>query len=220
MIELDLALLARRLGERGVIVAPDVLQMALPAAWAHYDERVHAGLGHPWRELMTVLLTGAGVEGARDHAEWLWTEQPTCNLWRSPIDDMVELAQELAAGGATLAVLSNSEGRLAELLAEVGADRPFRAIIDSGRVGFEKPDPRIFAHTLATLGALGAGHAPGSPPPIHIGDSWAADVVGARGVGWRAIWFGRNATPIDDPDIAIAHDAAGVRAAIARWSEP
>ena len=140
---------------------------------------------------------------------WLWSEQPTANLWRKPIPAMVDLARELAARGAHVGVLSNSEGRLAELLEEIGMATIFGVIVDSGRVGMEKPDPRIFAHTLAALGAEGQG--------IHIGDSWAADVMGARGAGWRAIWYGPKVTPVDDPEIAVARDASEVRAVLTRW---
>lgn len=191
-------------------VAPGALGAAAPAAWARYDERTAAGSGHPWRELMATLLEGAGVRPTAAHVEWLWSEQPRANLWRRPIPAMVALARELAAGGARLAVLSNSEGRLAELLAEVGIADPFAAIIDSGRIGIEKPDRRIFDHTLAAIGATGA-------QPIHIGDSWAADVVGALDAGWRAIWYGRGVHAVDDPRVASARDPAEVRAALAHW---
>jgi putative hydrolase of the HAD superfamily len=54
-------------------------------------------------------------------------------------------------------------------------------------------------------------------PGIHIGDSWPADVAGALGAGWRAIWFGWRATPVDDPRVAVAHDAAEVRAVLDGW---
>jgi FMN phosphatase YigB (HAD superfamily) len=162
LVELDLDFLSMRLGERGLAVPVSALQVAAPASWKRYDELVDGGTGHPWRALMTTLLAGAGLD--RDlpaTVEWLWTEQPRHNLWRRPIPEMVALARELAARGVVIAVLSNSEGRLAELLAEVGIADPFRAIIDSGRVGIEKPDPKIFAHTLAAIGATEA---------VHIGD--------------------------------------------------
>jgi putative hydrolase of the HAD superfamily len=122
---------------------------------------------------------------------------------------MVDLARELVGHGAIVAVLSNSEGKLAELLADIGIADLFATIVDSGKVGIEKPDPRIFAHTLAAVGAPG--------PAIHIGDSWAADIVGARGVGWRAIWFGPKTSVVDDPQVASARDAPSARAALKRW---
>ncbi|MBA3454374.1 MAG: HAD family hydrolase [Deltaproteobacteria bacterium] len=207
LVELDLDFLGRRLAERGLEVAPDALSAAAPAAWRRYDELVAAGTGHPWRALMTTLLQGAGVREVDPTVEWLWSEQPRVNLWRKPITEMVDLARELARTGACVAVLSNSEGRLAELLQEISIADPFTVIVDSGRLGIEKPDRRIFDHMLAALGIAGAD-------PIHIGDSWAADIVGARDAGWRSIWYGRGVTPTNDPRIASAPDPAAVRAAL------
>jgi HAD superfamily hydrolase (TIGR01549 family) len=204
VIDLDLAFLARRLAERGVAAAA-------PAAWRHYDALVDPAGGHPWRALMAALLAGAGVVPDRIDplVDWLWDEQPRANLWRAQIPGMVALARDLTGRGVRVAILSNSEGRLAELLAEIGIADAFAAIIDSGRVGIEKPDRRIFDHALAVLGA--------TRPGIHIGDSWPADIAGALGAGWRAIWFGRRAAPVDDPRVAVAHDAAEVRAVLDRW---
>jgi len=179
LVELDLDFLARRLGERGVSVAAAALEAAAPAAWRAYDALVAAGNGHPWKPLMTALLEGAGVAGADPHVDWLWTEQPLHNLWRRPIAPMVALARLLAAAGVTVGVLSNSEGRIAELLAEIGIADPFTA--------------------------------------IHIGDAWGADITGALGAGWRAIWFGPRVVPTDDPRVAIARDADEVDAALRRW---
>lgn len=207
LVELDLDFLSRRLSERGQEVAAGALEAAAPAAWRRYDELVVAGAGHPWRALMASLLEGAGAREIEPTVEWLWAEQPRRNLWRKPITEMVDLARELADRGARLAVLSNSEGRLAELLQEISIADPFAVIVDSGRLGFEKPDRRIFEHTLAALGVTAAD-------PIHIGDSWAADIVGAREVGWRSIWYGRGVTPTGDPRIASAINATAVRAAL------
>jgi HAD superfamily hydrolase (TIGR01549 family) len=211
VIDLDVEFLARRLAERGVRVAPSALAAAAPAAWRRYDELVDPANGHPWHELVGTLLRGAGVDDARvaPIVEWLWGEQPRANLWRATIPEMVALARELGERGVRVAVLSNSEGRLLELLGEIGIADAFDAVIDSGRVGIEKPDRRIFDHALEALGAVGPG--------VHIGDSWPADVVGALGAGWRAIWFGRRATVVDDPRVRIARDAAEVRAILDDW---
>jgi FMN hydrolase / 5-amino-6-(5-phospho-D-ribitylamino)uracil phosphatase len=211
VIDLDLAFLARRLAERGVSVEIPALAAAAPAAWQRYDALVDPAGGHPWRALMTALLGGAGIAAERlgSLVDWLWDEQPRANLWRAQIPGMVALARELGARGVRVAILSNSEGRLAELLAEIGIADAFAAIIDSGRVGIEKPDRRIFDHALAELGV--------GRPGIHIGDSWPADVAGAIGAGWRAIWFGRRATAVDDARVAIARDADEVRAVLDRW---
>lgn len=211
LAELDLDFLCLRLGERGVSVPVAALEAAAPAAWALYDRLVETGHSHPWQALMDALLAGAGVVADRPAlVDWLWSEQPRKNLWRKPIASMVALARELAARGIRLGIVSNSEGRLAELLAEIAIADPFATIVDSGRFGIAKPDRRIFDHALAELGATGA-------PALHIGDSWAADVQGALGAGWDAVWYGRTAEPVDDPRVATARDPAEARIAIERW---
>jgi HAD superfamily hydrolase (TIGR01549 family) len=209
LVELDLDFLASRLAERGLAIEATRLGSAAPAAWAVYDRLVAEGRGHPWQALMHELLTGAGLVDPAPHVQWLWEQQPRANLWRKPIPAMLDLARELADHGAIVAILSNSEGKLAELFTDIGIADLFVTIVDSGKIGIEKPDPRIFAHALAAVGAPG--------PAIHIGDSWAADIVGARGVGWRAIWFGPKTSPVDDPQISAARDATEARAALTRW---
>ena len=52
---------------------------------------------------------------------------------------------------------------------------------------------------------------------VVIGDSWSADVVGATGAGWRAIYYpSRAATPpvFDDPRIRVACTADEARAVL------
>jgi HAD superfamily hydrolase (TIGR01509 family) len=65
------------------------------------------------------------------------------------------------------------------------------AVVVSQRVGTIKPHPAIFAAAREALG---------SPPPdriLHVGDDWTADVVGAKGAGWRAAWLADR--PNDSP---------------------
>lgn len=220
LVELDTAMLVRRLAERGVAMTEGALAAAQPAAWRRYDEVMKDG-GHerPWQVFMATLLGGAGVDDdpAVVLARWLWDEQPAQNLWRQPIPGMFELARELAALGVPVAILSNSEGKLAELIDEIGWSAPFTAIVDSGRLGVAKPEPAIFLHTAAALGVAPA-------EVVHIGDAYNADIVGGRAVGMRTIWFGpvavAAAATLDDDGIATAADAAGVRAILARWGLP
>jgi HAD superfamily hydrolase (TIGR01509 family) len=218
LIELDTAMLAARLGERGVATTATALAAAQPAAWQRYEQLVTAG-GHdqPWQVFMAALIvgaTGVAADRAAALAAWLWTEQPRRNLWRRPVPGMIELVRELRAAGLAVGVLSNSEGRLAALFAEIGWGDEFAAVIDSGVVGVAKPDPQIFALTLAALGGAPA-------TAVHVGDSRSADIDGARACGWRAIWFGAAAVAHGagaDPGVAVAADAAGVRAALAAWA--
>jgi FMN hydrolase / 5-amino-6-(5-phospho-D-ribitylamino)uracil phosphatase len=190
LIDLDVDMLAARLAEQGALVSAAALAAAAPQAWQQYDAAVSGGAGHPWRVLMAALLAHAGLDDVAQRTaivEWLWHEQPQHNLWRRKIPGMFELAAALRRAGVAVAVLSNSEGRLAELFAEQGWAEDFAVITDSGRLGIEKPDPRIFHATLSHLGVAPAA-------AVHVGDSWPADVEGALGAGLRAIWFGRHAT--------------------------
>ncbi|MBA2380789.1 MAG: HAD family hydrolase [Chloroflexi bacterium] len=79
-----------------------------------------------------------------------------------------------------------------------------RAIVVSQRVGTIKPRPAIFEAARLALG---------SPEPsaiLHVGDDWAADVVGAHDAGWRTAWI--SSRPDDSPlpsgerDSSIAAD--------------
>jgi putative hydrolase of the HAD superfamily len=213
LVELDTAMLARRLGERGVNVAAGELDAASPAAWCRYDAVVGRAAA-PWKVFMDALLEGAGVAAGRAALiDWLWDEQPRANLWRRPVAGMIEVVDALRATGVAVGVLSNSEGRLAELFDEIGWRGRFDTVVDSGREGVEKPDRRIFERAAARLGAA-------LPELVHVGDSRPADIDGARACGARAIWFGRVAHAIDDPSVRIAHDAAGVRAALSDFGAP
>jgi len=210
LCDLDTAMLSRRLAERGLDVPAERLEASAPEAWSAYDAAIHAGYGgHPWKLLMTRLLSLAGAEGdpAREAVDWLWTEQPANNLWRRPIEGMIEIVRALRAAEVPVGVVSNSEGRLAELAAEIGWERDFLFVADSGKLGMEKPAPGIFLWAAERLGV---------PPGrvVHVGDSWAADVEGAMNAGMQAIWF-RGKGPRALPEAARrAADAVEVRGAL------
>jgi putative hydrolase of the HAD superfamily len=210
LVELDTAMLAARLGERGVAAAPAALEAALPAAMRLHERAVAAGARHPWKELMAAILDGAGARADAAIVDWLWDEQPRRNLWRRPIAGMRELVAELHGRGVPMAVVSNSEGRLEELLDELGWSRWFVAIADSGRLGVAKPDPGIFAWAIGRLGVAAAD-------AVHVGDSREADVEGALGAGLRAIWFGPAARPIDNARVAVCRDVPALRALLDAW---
>jgi putative hydrolase of the HAD superfamily len=82
------------------------------------------------------------------------------------------------ARGVHVAIVSNSEGMLEPLFAKLGILRHFDAVLDSGKLGVEKPDPRIFEAALARFGV------PASRS-LHLGDTYATDVLGARAAGLR-----------------------------------
>lgn len=65
-----------------------------------------------------------------------------------------------------------------------------RAVI-SEEVGVTKPDPRIFEIALDRLGVA-------AKDAMMVGDSWHADILGARAAGLRAVWFNPRGRPVPD----------------------
>jgi HAD superfamily hydrolase (TIGR01549 family) len=208
LAELDHEFLAERLHERGARLETQQSRRAEQAAWRAYGIAKPRGHAEAWMSMMETLLREGGVDGAREHAAWLWEQQPDKNLWRRPIPGMFELATELRDLGVPVGILSNSEGKLAELVRELGKEELFRTVVDSGRVGLDKPDRRIFELAAARLGGT-------VEQLLHVGDSWEADVLGAIGAGARAIWF-RHIDGRSLPDgVSACCDAAELRARLA-----
>ena len=110
-----------------------------------------------------------------------------------PADPLAaSLLRRLAASGRALGILSNWPlGATIDRYADVAGWRPWlSAIVVSQRVGTVKPQPAIFRHAAAALGLDPASL-------LHVGDDWAADVVGAKRAGWYAAHLlGR---PADSP---------------------
>jgi len=96
-----------------------------------------------------------------------------------------------------LGVVSNFYGNLEAVCADLGLLQHFDVVIDSSRVGVEKPDRRIF---LAALEALQTAAA----DTLFVGDSLARDMGGARALGMPHAWL-RGASArgapccVDDP---------------------
>ncbi len=218
LASLDHRMLAARVAERDVVLDAGRAEQATPGAWQAYNQAKRDGAEgeQAWMSFMRTLLATSGVEATRaeELAAWLFREQPTQNLWRKRVTGMFELAAQLDRADVTVGIVSNSEGRLEELVEELGWRSLFRAIADSGKLGVEKPDPRIFEWVAEALGVR-------PERLVHIGDSWEADVKGALAFGARAIWFdsGTDATPeVPDPErFARCRDAGEVRAALVHW---
>ncbi len=91
---------------------------------------------------------------------------------------------ERLAGRFTLGLLSNWPWAVTiDDFVDHAGWRPWLAtVVVSHRVGTIKPDPRIFRVAEAGLGQSGRAI-------LHVGDDWAADIVGAKGAGWRAAYL-------------------------------
>jgi HAD superfamily hydrolase (TIGR01509 family) len=95
-----------------------------------------------------------------------------------------------------LGIVSNFYGNLEAVCDGAGLASLFAVLVDSHRVGAEKPDPAIFRVALESLGA-----APDTT--VFVGDSLRRDREGARRMGMRFIWMAQGA------EAAVAQASAG-----------
>lgn len=91
-------------------------------------------------------------------------------------------ALDRIASAYSIAVISNSDGRINAVLGRCGICDCFNCITDSGNVGQEKPHPAIFSAALQQMKADPA-------ESLYIGDIYSVDYVGARNAGMQAVLF-------------------------------
>lgn len=101
--------------------------------------------------------------------------------------DVVPALDAMQAAGVRLCVISNFVWNAPDLLHDVGLASHFDELVISSRVGFQKPMEGIFRIALERM-AVEPNKA------MHIGDSYRADVVGARRVGIEAVLMDRSRT--------------------------
>lgn len=120
--------------------------------------------------------------------------------------DVVPAVEAMRHSGLRLGVISNFVWGGPELIHDLALARHFDALTISSRVGFQKPHRAIFDHALAQLKVEPA-------KALHIGDSYAADIQGARRAGIGALLIDRaGADPArlradhEDPDLVVISD--------------
>jgi FMN phosphatase YigB (HAD superfamily) len=146
------------------------------------------GVAEPWdQDAAATWSSPAEVEGALDRYSLAFVEG------LPPVPGVDELLERLVTEGRTLAILSNwplvaTIDRYAEARGWMAS---LAAIVVSQRVGVIKPHPAFFAAARDALGRPDPGAI------LHVGDDWAADVVGASDAAWRTAWISER--PGDSP---------------------
>jgi HAD superfamily hydrolase (TIGR01509 family) len=133
-----------------------------------------------WGGVAATMLARAGVpeRALAEILEVLKAEHVELNLWSRVPEGLTDALGRVRAAGVKVAIVSNSEGTLDKLFERLGIASAFDFVIDSAVVGVEKPDPRIFAIALDRAGVTAAR-------ALHLGDTFATDVLGARRAGLR-----------------------------------
>ena len=195
------AIIVRVAAGVGVDVTPQALVAAERSIAPEIGRRFAAGERHTsslakseafWTWVYDGLLSECGVESSARPAI-----AHKCHVafndfasWRAFVDTapLLEALDRRRADGLHVGVLSNWESWLEPLLVHMGIVSHFDALTVSGEVALEKPDAGIFDHALTAAGLdRSTAHL-----AIHVGDSWSADVSGARGVGIAPVWLDRD----------------------------
>ena len=92
-----------------------------------------------------------------------------------------------------VAVISNADGKIEDVLRRCGIADCFRTVTDSGLIGYEKPHPEIFRQALKSMNAA-------PEQSLYVGDVYSVDYLGATGAGMQAVLM----------DIAGAYPDKGV----------
>ena len=175
------------LARLGVVAAPEDLDRAHYAGAAATDD--FSSDHSVWHAYNLAYARAHGVPDHRlDHArDVLLAEFGLGDVWTREIAGAREAIEVLAARGVGIAIVSNADGTVeAQLrddgICQVGPGRgvPVAAVLDSGVVGVAKPDPAMFRLALDALGTA-------PERTLHVGDTPAADVAGARAAGLHPV---------------------------------
>ncbi len=154
-------------------VQPGRLADAHFRAMSDYADRLETGEGSEFRWWVHRFFELVGVSLNAEMADAFGGGM---HMWNHPIPGARETVLDLLVRGYRVAVVSNSDGTVAEELDLAGFGGLFETVIDSTTVGVSKPDPAIFHLALGQLGV-----SPGRT--WYVGDSHYHDIGGARAAG-------------------------------------
>jgi putative hydrolase of the HAD superfamily len=190
--------LVDELGARGVVVGEDAARAAMLAEMAYY--RAHHDEASDWPSLRDLRRRCAAVV-----QESLGTALPLADVQDAllaavrfrPYPEVPEALWRLRADGARLAVVSNWDVSLHDVLERTRLRPLVDAVVISAELGVAKPDPAIFHAALERLDAT-------ADDALHVGDSMEHDVAGARAAGVEAVLVARDGASVPEGVRAVA----------------
>ncbi len=184
----------------GVVVDPEIVEIrfrnvfnargGLAALGEHSSEEAERKW---WRE--TVLSVFKGFQTPKpfeDFFKALYVRFSSKEPWQL-FPDVLGTLKKLRGMNKELAVVSNWDSRLFNVLKELGIHSYFRTVIISAKAGATKPHAAIFNQLKREL-SLEAGQI------LHVGDDYECDVEGAQAAGLRSIHLNRNTGYRSDQD--------------------
>jgi putative hydrolase of the HAD superfamily len=178
--------LVGELAARGAVVDEEDARAAMLAEMAYYRAHHDEAVDRP--ALKDLRRRCAAVVQERLHTSLALDDVLDALLGAirfRAYPEVPDVLARLRAGGARLAVVSNWDVSLHDVLERTGLRPLVDAVVISAELGVAKPDPAIFRAALQRLGATADG-------AVHVGDSLEHDVAGARAAGLEAVLVVRN----------------------------
>lgn len=178
----------------------DEMSRSIPTGidrYAHFDGG-EDGYWHHFVQRAVELATGEliGDRLAAAALKRLQKRFGSVDAWQV-FDDALPVLETLRQRGVRLAVVSNWDSRLPDVLKALSLDGWFETIVVSHFEGVEKPNAAIFRRALERIGVAPAN-------ALHVGDSPELDGAGAAAAGVDWIWVDRY-NPANDkaiPDLS------------------
>jgi putative hydrolase of the HAD superfamily len=111
---------------------------------------------------------------------------------RRAVPGALALLRALRSHGAIGVISNNLAEEQRGKLEACGLRDLVDVLVVSEEAGVAKPDPEIFRRALRRAGSR-------PEDAVMIGDSWSADILGARAAGIRAVWYNSQARPCPEP---------------------
>jgi HAD superfamily hydrolase (TIGR01509 family) len=133
--------------------------------WNIYYSHLLDALGMPDETICREMVTRTRIS-----ANW-------CDIRPGTREALLRLGEKYRLG-----VISNADGKIAEVLERTGVADCFETITDSGIVGREKPHPAIFEAALNSMGVA-------PQESLYTGDVYSVDYLGATRFGMQGVLF-------------------------------
>jgi putative hydrolase of the HAD superfamily len=200
--------------EYGIDVDEDDLERALlhetqTGAWWNIEDPFEPTEENSWQRIVAfdrAVLARVGHSDLPDDAFRKIEDAFARRAAWYVFPDVMPSLDVLRAAGVRLCVISNFVWGGTELLHDLELANHFEGLVISARVGFQKPHRGIFEKALEVM------HADPSRS-MHVGDSYNADIKGARRLGIRAVLIDRSgADPArvrekhEDADLEVVTD--------------
>ena len=174
---------AKVLRDRGLAADPEAIERNFRATFEATQTSQKESAFAPkvyWKSVVAGSLAGfCPVDELDSVFEELWEFFGRGDSWRL-LEGAQSTLKELRDRGFRMAVLSNNDTRLKNVLRDLGVSAFFERVFVSFELGQAKPDPAIFRSVEKALGLPSSAF-------LHVGDDQAKDADGARNAGWKAI---------------------------------